>query len=117
MALTNSQYEQIMHTYEQHRLENEYRRRRRYADIEIKIPQRKELDNEISSLSLQQARRLLEGDESALDTLKKKIHALSQKKACTSSGKRLSFGLSGASLHMPGLPGHGVYRRQEMPLL
>ena len=62
MALTNSQYEQIMHTYEQHRLENEYRRRKRYADIEIKIPQIKELDNEISSLSLQQARRLLEGD-------------------------------------------------------
>ena len=80
MALTNSQYEQIMHTYEQHRLENEYRRRRRYADIEIKIPQIKELDDEISRLSLQQARRLLEGDESALDTLKKKIHALSQKK-------------------------------------
>ena len=80
MALTNSQYDQIMRTYEQHRLENEYRRRRRYADIEKKIPQIKELDDEISSLSLQQARRLLEGDESALDTLKKKIHALSQKK-------------------------------------
>ena len=80
MALTNSQYDQIMRTYEQHRLENEYRRRRRYADIEKKIPQIKELDDEISRLSLQQARRLLEGDESALDTLKKKIHALSQKK-------------------------------------
>ena len=116
MALTNSQYDQIMRTYEQHRLENEYRRRRRYADIEKKIPQIKELDDEISRLSLQQARRLLEGDESALD-FKEKNPRTFPKKACTSSGKRLSFGLSGASLHMPGLPGHGVYRRQEMPLL
>ena len=80
MALTNSQYEQIMRTYEQHRLDNEHRRRRRYADIEKKIPRIRELDDEISSLSLQQARRLLEGDASALDTLKEKIHALSKKK-------------------------------------
>ena len=79
MALTNSQYEQIMRTYEQHRLDNEHRRRRRYADIEKKIPRIRELDDEISSLSLQQARRLLEGDASALDTLKEKIHALSKK--------------------------------------
>ena len=80
MALTNSQYDQIMHTYEQHRLENEYRRRRRYADISRKIPEIKELDDEISSLSIQQARRLLDGDDSALDLLKEKIHSLSQKK-------------------------------------
>ena len=43
MALTNSQYEQIMRTYEQHRLDNEHRRRRRYADIEKKIPRIREL--------------------------------------------------------------------------
>lgn len=80
MALTNSQYDRIMHTYEQHRLENEYRQRKRYRQICTQIPQFRELDDEISALSLQQARRLLEGDGSALDTLKEKIHRLSQKK-------------------------------------
>lgn len=80
MALTNFQYDQIMRTYEQHRLEDEYRRRRRYNSITGKLPEIRELDNQISALSLKQARRLLDGDQSALDTLKAEIHALSQKK-------------------------------------
>lgn len=80
MALTNSQYDQIMRTYEQHRLENEYRQRRRYREICGQIPQFKELDDEISALSLRHARRLLEGDNFALGALKEKIHGLSQKK-------------------------------------
>lgn len=80
MALTNSQYDQIMRVYEQHRLDNEHRRRRRYEEIYEEIPQIRELENEISSLSLREARRLLGGDPSALGSLRGEIRALSGKK-------------------------------------
>ena len=33
MALSNSQYDQLMRTYEQRQLDNEYRLRRRYEKI------------------------------------------------------------------------------------
>ena len=80
MALTNSQYDQIMRVYEQHRLDNEHRRRRRYEEIYEEIPQIRELENEISSLSLREARRLLGGDPSAIGSLRGEIRALSEKK-------------------------------------
>lgn len=81
MALTNSQYDQFMHIYEQRRLDNEYRRRKRYESVIKKIPEIKALDDSISTLSVQQGRRLLEGDDLALSSLKEKLHELSQKKA------------------------------------
>ena len=80
MALTNSQYDQIMRVYEQRRLDNEHRRRRRYEEIYEEIPQIRELENEISSLSLREARRLLGGDPSAIGSLRGEIRALSEKK-------------------------------------
>lgn len=80
MALTNSQYDQIMRTYEQHRLENEYRRRRHYEEVCRAIPEFGPLDARISSLSVKQARRLLEGDDLALEELRREIHALSHRK-------------------------------------
>lgn len=70
-----------MHIYEQRRLNNEYRRRRRYESIINQIPEIKSLDDSISSLSLQQGRKLLEGDDLALRDLKQAIHDLSHKKA------------------------------------
>lgn len=81
MSLTNSQHDQFMHIYEQRRLNNEYRRRRRYESIINQIPEIKSLDDSISSLSLQQGRKLLEGDDLALRDLKQAIHDLSHKKA------------------------------------
>ena len=81
MALTNSQYDQFMHIYEQRRLDNEYRRRKRYESVIKKIPEIKALDDSISTLSVQQGRRLLEGDDLALSSLKEKLHELSQEKA------------------------------------
>ncbi len=80
MALSNSQHDQFMHIYEQRRLNNEYRRRKRYEDIIKQIPEIKILDDSISSLSVQQGRKLLEGDSLALEDLKEKLHELSQKK-------------------------------------
>lgn len=81
MALSNSQYDQLMRTYELRQLDNEHRLRKRYENAYTLIPELKELDNAISSLSISQARLLLDGDDSALGQLKKQLSLLfAQKK-------------------------------------
>lgn len=80
MALSNSQYDQLMRIYEKRRLDNEYTLRRHYEEAYSRIPKLKELDDAISSLSVEKARRLLAGDESALSSLKDDISRLSAEK-------------------------------------
>ncbi len=80
MALSNSQYDALMRTYEQRQSDNEYTLRKHYEEVYSKIPQLKELDSAISSLSVQKAKSLLNGDESALSSLKSDITELALKK-------------------------------------
>ena len=80
MALSNSQYEQIMRTYEQRQLDNEYQLRERYERAYSLIPELEELDHTISSLSLEKARKLLDGDETALLSLKQELTSLTLQK-------------------------------------
>ena len=80
MGLTNSQYNTIMKIYE----ERQYAGRRalddRQAFVDKTIPEYRRISSEISSLSVKQASKLLEGDESALADLKKSIAILHNKK-------------------------------------
>ncbi len=78
MILTNSQYDAIMRTYEQKQLHNHRQLEQRYAEVYQKLPELKELNDTISSLSIGQARRLLEGDDTALAELKNQIKELSE---------------------------------------
>ncbi len=78
MVLNNSQYDSIMRTYEQKQLHNQRSLEKRYAEAYEKLPTLKELHQTIASLSVAQARKLLEGDETALAQLKSKIKELSQ---------------------------------------
>lgn len=80
MALSNTQYDQLMQTYEKRRLDNEYTLRRHYEEVYSRIPQLKELDDAISSLSVGKARKILDGDESALTSFKEEIAGLSAQK-------------------------------------
>ena len=80
MALSNSQYEFLMRTYEQKQLDNESRLRRRYENVYSRIPELEEIDHSISAFSVAQARRLLEGDGQALSSLKESIAELSARK-------------------------------------
>lgn len=80
MALSNSQYDQLMRVYEQRQLDNEHRLRDRYQTAYSLIPALAEVDHAISSLSVQKARRLLDGDNSALPSLKKELSSLMLKK-------------------------------------
>ena len=78
MILTNSQYDAIMRTYEQKQLHNHKELEKRYTNAYEKLPALKELHEAISSLSVGQARKLLEGDETALAELKVQIKDLSE---------------------------------------
>lgn len=78
MVLNNSQYDLIMRTYEQKQLDNRKDLEERYADAYKKLPELKELHDAISELSVGQARKLLEGDESALAQLKLQIKNLTE---------------------------------------
>ena len=80
MALSNSQYDQIMRGYEQKQLDNEYRLRERERDAFLAIPELEELNHAVSSLSVSKAKKLLSGDPGALDSLREELHALTLKK-------------------------------------
>ena len=80
MALSNSQYDQLMRTYEVRQLDNEHRLRDRYETAYARIPKLKELDGTISSLSVSYGRLLLEGDDSALVQLKEQLSFLFTRK-------------------------------------
>lgn len=78
MALNNSQYDSIIRTYEQKQLHNRDILDQHYAAAYEKLPQLKELHRAISELSIRQARKLIDGDESALAELKVQLKSLSQ---------------------------------------
>ncbi len=80
MALNNSQYDAIFRTYEQKQLKNHNILDKRQEDVYNKVPEISKINGQISSLSVQQGRRLLEGDESVLSELKAQIRELSGRK-------------------------------------
>ena len=73
MALTNSQYDQLMRTYEAKQRAARLRLEKKKADIDAAVPALRQLDEQIATFSVQQAHLLLEGDESALSTLKDEL--------------------------------------------
>ena len=76
MALTNSQYDQIMRIYEQRQIEDEHRLREHYRKAYALIPALEQVDQSISSLGKEKAKRLLEGDESARSSLREDLGRL-----------------------------------------
>ena len=81
MALTNSQYNTIMKTYEEKQLANRQALEEKKLWVEKNIPAYQDISSCISSLSVEHALRLLDGDNSALEDLKASIASLSKKKA------------------------------------
>lgn len=76
MPLTNAQYDRILHQYEEkqraRRRELESRRERIYECI----PDYRRLEEETASLSVAQGKKLLDGDEDALQTLRNSLAKL-----------------------------------------
>ncbi|WP_294784484.1 ATP-binding protein [uncultured Eubacterium sp.] len=80
MPLTNTQYDQIMRSYQNRQLERQRLIDTRREEIATVIPEITKLDADIASLSVKRARQLLDGDASALEDLHEQIQALSMQK-------------------------------------
>ncbi|MBQ8197805.1 MAG: ATP-binding protein [Lachnospiraceae bacterium] len=81
MMITNSQYQAIITEYDRIRTANRHVLEDRKKEIFARIPEYKEISDSISSLCIARGKQMLLGDGSALDEMKKELHALSEKKA------------------------------------
>jgi DNA replication protein DnaC len=80
MALKNDQYNQILREYDSRKISDKHDLDRRITHAYSLIPELKELEEEIISLSAQSGRMALRGDDSALNELKEKISELNATK-------------------------------------
>ena len=70
MPLTNSQYNALMRVYEEKRAKSRDLANLHYERACQKVPELASIDASISSASLDQAKKLLAGDDTALASLK-----------------------------------------------
>ncbi|MFI3176017.1 MAG: ATP-binding protein [Eubacteriales bacterium] len=80
MSLTNIQYQAIMREYEHLQLHNRRLLQSRIDEIHQMIPEYKELEDTIASISVAKGKELLNGDPEALTTLREMIEELRHKK-------------------------------------
>lgn len=80
MALNNSQYDAIMREYEDRQTRNRHLVEERTAEVYTKVEGYRELSESIAAISVSQGKKLLEGDEHALEDLRTSIKNLSSMK-------------------------------------
>ena len=76
MGLKASQYQTIMRGYEQKQLHSRDILKSRYEEVYMRLPEFKSMNDSISILSVQYGKRLLGGDEHAIDSLKEELTLL-----------------------------------------
>lgn len=81
MSLTNAQYDEIMRGYQTKQLRNRRIAEERLLDAYKQEPHLKEIDEQIASISVSSARKLLNGDTNAVSNLKKELSHLRKEKA------------------------------------
>jgi len=69
-----------MRAYEQRQFANRDKLLKRYDKVYAKVPELQELEQSISRISVENARRILSGTESSLDDYKKELHRLSARR-------------------------------------
>lgn len=80
MALKNTQYDTIMREYYRRQLKDKRLLDERTKEAFAAIPELSEIDGLIASLSVEQAKKLLDGDDTALDDLREQIGALGERR-------------------------------------
>lgn len=80
MALNNTQYDSIIRTYEERQRRNRHLLEERRAYVYQHVDGFRELENAVASTSVAQGRKLLSGDEAALDELRKLLKDLTTTK-------------------------------------
>lgn len=80
MALRNSQYDILIRAYNQKQLRHRHELERRTRRIYEQIPRIEEINREIASVSVAQAKELLNGNELALSRLRSQLADLSEER-------------------------------------
>lgn len=80
MSLKNNQYSKILREYDSRQLRNKHELDIRKEEVYKNIPELKKIDDNIITNSINHAKLLLSGDETALDALRGNILDLSMKK-------------------------------------
>lgn len=80
MPLSNTQYESIIKGYEQARDFNRHVMEERREKVYSQIPEYRDLDLSVSSTSVSYARMMLDGDETALNTLRANLADIALRK-------------------------------------
>lgn len=81
MPLTNSQYNTILRSYEEKQRKSRMELDKRTDIVYQTIPGYEDLDRQVSAVSIEQGKKLLNGDNNALNELKSKLKELSEKKS------------------------------------
>ena len=80
MALTNAQYDAIMHEYEERRYLHRQEQEERLQNVYESVPGYKELDDETAGASADFGRRLLSGEKLDKSVLKEQLAELTRQK-------------------------------------
>lgn len=80
MALKNTQYDTLIREYNRRQLENKRLQDERIAAAYEMIPALADIDAQVASLGVAQARKLLDGDEDALFVLKAELQTLGRQR-------------------------------------
>ena len=80
MTLNNTQYNTIIHAYEERQTKNHHILESRRADVYANVDGYRELDESIASISVEQGKKLLSGDDGALEELKHILKELTDSK-------------------------------------
>lgn len=81
MAINNAQYDAIFRSFEQKQVYNRDLLDKRRKSVYNLIPELEKIHNSISLLSVSQARKLLNGDDNALQELKSELKRLTDRKS------------------------------------
>ena len=76
MPLSNAQYEEIMREYNERQLHNRHIMTQRRQEAFRKVPRLQEIDGAIASTAVEKARLRLNGDTSAVDSLRSELTTL-----------------------------------------
>lgn len=80
MSLTNSQYNELMRIYEEKQVKNRHKLNQHFERVYSRIPEIRDIDDSVSLISLEQAKKLLDGDDAALVSLKEQLRSLAVEK-------------------------------------
>lgn len=80
MALKNHQFQALMRIYDQRQSDNAHLQRQRIDEVHEAVPEIQAIEQEIATISVRQARLLLDGNENALAELRSSIRQLALRK-------------------------------------